>query len=158
MLIIKKLRLQRGWSQAELAEFSGLSVRTIQRIEKGETPGLESRKSLAAVFDLDAGDFQEENLMEDGLSVTPEEEKAMGEVRKLKGFYSHLITYVLVIAILFAVNLLADPGYIWAFWPALGWGLGILSHALGAGIFGGFSFFGPEWEKRQVEKKLGRKL
>ena len=34
-LLIQKLRLQRGWSQEQLAELTGLSVRTIQRIERG---------------------------------------------------------------------------------------------------------------------------
>ncbi|STT48732.1 DNA-binding protein [Klebsiella pneumoniae] len=36
---VKQLRLQRAWSQEQLAEMAGLSVRTIQRIENGETPG-----------------------------------------------------------------------------------------------------------------------
>lgn len=34
--MVKKLRLQRGWSQDHLSQLSGLSVRTIQRIEKGQ--------------------------------------------------------------------------------------------------------------------------
>ena len=46
-MIIRKLRLKRGWSQEQLAGMSGLSVRTIQRIERGQGPGLESLKSLA---------------------------------------------------------------------------------------------------------------
>jgi transcriptional regulator with XRE-family HTH domain len=33
---IKKIRLERHWSQEQLAEMSGLSIRTIQRIENGE--------------------------------------------------------------------------------------------------------------------------
>jgi transcriptional regulator with XRE-family HTH domain len=31
-MLVQKLRLQRGWSQQQLAELSGLKVRTIQRI------------------------------------------------------------------------------------------------------------------------------
>lgn len=34
-MIIRKLRLQRGWSQEHLSQISGLSSRTIQRIERG---------------------------------------------------------------------------------------------------------------------------
>ncbi len=56
-MIIRKLRLQRGWSQEQLAELSGLSIRTIQRIERGQKPGLESLKSLAAVFETSYADF-----------------------------------------------------------------------------------------------------
>lgn len=57
---VKELRLARGWSQAQLAELSGLSVRTIQRIENGTNPGLESLKGLAAVFGVDVGELQAE--------------------------------------------------------------------------------------------------
>ena len=156
MLIVRKLRLQRGWSQAELAQFSGLSVRTIQRIENGAKPGLETLKSLAAVFDMEASDFQTEaNDMEE-VGITSEERRALEQVRKLKGFYSHLTMYVLVIAGLFTINLLTVPEYIWAKWPAMGWGIGIIAHGLN--VRGRFLLFGPEWERRQVEKRLGRNL
>lgn len=50
---VRELRLARGWSQAQLAELSGLSVRTIQRIENGTHPGLESLNVLAKVFEID---------------------------------------------------------------------------------------------------------
>jgi len=50
-MIVKKLREQRNWSQEQLAIFSGLSVRTIQRIESGNKASLESLKSLASVFE-----------------------------------------------------------------------------------------------------------
>ncbi len=36
-MLVQKLRLQRGWSQEQLATVSGLSVRTIQRIERGQS-------------------------------------------------------------------------------------------------------------------------
>ncbi|MBU5881089.1 2TM domain-containing protein, partial [Vibrio cholerae] len=48
------------------------------------------------------------------------------------------------------------PDYIWAWWPMLGWGLGLASHAIN--LFQPFKLFGPEWERRQVEKRLGRRL
>ena len=54
---IKKMRLERHWSQDQLAEMSGLSIRTVQRIENGENAGLESLKSLAAVFDTNIDDY-----------------------------------------------------------------------------------------------------
>ncbi len=63
MMIIRKLRLQKGWSQEQLSQLSGLSVRTIQRIEQGQKPGLESLKSLAAVFEIDVSDLQMEPNM-----------------------------------------------------------------------------------------------
>ena len=57
---VKEHRLARGWSQAQLAELSGLSVRTIQRIENGANPGLETLRSLAAVFEVDVADLHAE--------------------------------------------------------------------------------------------------
>ena len=154
-MIVHKLRLQRGWSQEQLAEFSGLSVRTIQRIEKGQKASLESLKSLAAVFELQVSDLQE-TAMNSAKTLSTEEQAAFKSVQNLKAFYSHLITYVVVIILLFIINFISNPDYIWAVWPALGWGIGIISHGLRA--FEVFDVFSPEWEKKQIEKKLGRKL
>ena len=49
---LKSLRLDKGWSQEQLATISGLSHRTIQRAERGETPSLETLRALASSFDL----------------------------------------------------------------------------------------------------------
>jgi len=46
------------------------------------------------------------------------------------GFFFHFSAYVLVNAILIAVNLLLTPQKLWFFWPLLGWGIGILAHGL----------------------------
>lgn len=58
---VRELRLQKGWSQEQLAQLTGLSVRTIQRIEQGHSPGLESLKALAAVFDVQISDLNTNN-------------------------------------------------------------------------------------------------
>ncbi|KJF83079.1 helix-turn-helix domain-containing protein [Photobacterium angustum] len=155
-MIIRKLRLQRGWSQEQLSQLSGLSIRTIQRIEQGQKAGLESLKSLAAVFEIQVSDLQMEPPMNKEISITEDEKQAINYVKGIKGFYSNLTTYILVISALFVINYFTSPGYWWAVWPALGWGIGIVSHALSA--FEVLNIFGPEWEKKQVEKRLGRKL
>jgi transcriptional regulator with XRE-family HTH domain len=59
--MIKKIRISKGWSQEQLSQLSGLSVRTIQRIERGQNAGLESLKCIAAVFDIDVSRLQKEN-------------------------------------------------------------------------------------------------
>ena len=61
---LKKMRLERHWSQDQLAEMSGLSIRTIQRIENGENAGLESLKSLASVFEINITDSNKKEEME----------------------------------------------------------------------------------------------
>ncbi|WP_368923010.1 2TM domain-containing protein [Comamonas aquatica] len=163
---VQKLRLQRGWSQQQLAKLSGLSVRTIQRIENGSAASTESLKSLASVFEIDFSTLSSEPAMPDTPtptspsthtpSASQQEQLALLEVRKLKGFYLHLAQYVVVIAALCAINLLTTPHRLWFYWAALGWGIGILAHA--ATIFGWLPFLGVDWEKRQVEKRLGRPL
>ena len=45
------------------------------------------------------------------------------------GFRSHLMAYVVVNGGLVAINLLTSPGYFWAAWPMLGWGIGLAAHA-----------------------------
>ncbi|PXF32448.1 XRE family transcriptional regulator [Pokkaliibacter plantistimulans] len=170
-MIVRKLRLQRGWSQEQLAQLTGLSVRTIQRIERGQNPGLESLNALAAVFEVPLSQLQTESDMpthtsdsqptaDDAVSrdagLSPQEQQVMEQVRDIKGFYSHCIKYVLIISLLFVINLSTSPGYIWAWWPMLGWGVGLACHGLN--VFEVFQFFGPAWEKRQIEKRLGRKL
>lgn len=163
-MIVRKLRLQRGWSQEQLATMSGLSVRTVQRIERGQTPGLESLKALASVFEVELSQLQGNSDMNDTtqpqdnttLGVTREEKEAMVYVQNLKGFYGHLLSYVVVISALFVINLMSDPDYIWAKWPMLGWGIGLALH--GVRLFKLPTLLGPEWERRQIEKRLGRKL
>ncbi|WP_252107176.1 MULTISPECIES: 2TM domain-containing protein [unclassified Halomonas] len=155
-MIVKKLRLQRGWSQDQLSQLSGLSVRTVQRIEGGQKPGLESLKSLAAVFEIDVSDLEGVPDMNSEIHITNEEKAVIEKVKAIKDFYAHLISYVLVITLLFAINLMSGSSYMWAWWPAMGWGIGIISHGLSA--FEVLNLFGPEWEKKQIEKRLGRKL
>ncbi|MBL4673452.1 MAG: 2TM domain-containing protein [Arenicella sp.] len=155
-MIVRKLRLQRGWSQEQLAEMSGLSVRTIQRIERGKKAGLESLKSLAAVFDIELSNLYEDTQMKLEENMTWEEQRALEYVRDIKGFYSHLLTYCIVMPFIFAINYFVSPGYIWAWWSFFGWGIGIVSHGLS--VFEMFKFFDADWEKKQVEKRIGRKL
>lgn len=62
---IQQRRLEKGWSQEELARHSGLSTRTIQRIEGGQKAGLESLKCLAAVFETSISALMQEQTMSD---------------------------------------------------------------------------------------------
>lgn len=50
---IRQLRTDRGWTQQQLADICGLSLRTIQRVELQGIASLETTKSLAAAFELD---------------------------------------------------------------------------------------------------------
>lgn len=54
---VKSLRLQRGWTQQDLADFCTVSVRTIQRIEKEGAASLETTMALASVFEVEKERF-----------------------------------------------------------------------------------------------------
>ena len=156
-MLVRKLRLQRSWSQETLAEISGLSVRTIQRIERGGEPSLETRSALAAAFDVDADIFAKEVEMTPPATQTlsDDEREALEFVRDIKGFYSHLITYGVVISGLVILWMFQSTSYPWFLWPMFGWGIGILAHGLS--VFEFFKLFSPDWERRQVAKRLQRK-
>ena len=52
---LRELRLERGWSQEELADASGVSVRTIQRVEGGRPPGRATAAALARSLGTEPG-------------------------------------------------------------------------------------------------------
>ena len=68
-MIVRRLREKRNWSQEQLATMSGLSTRTIQRIESGNKASLESLKALASVFEIDISKLQEEIIVIDKTSA-----------------------------------------------------------------------------------------
>ena len=51
---VKQLRLDRSWSQEHLAEVSGLSLRTIQRVETEGSASLETRMAIASALGVPA--------------------------------------------------------------------------------------------------------
>ena len=180
-MMIQKLRLQRGWSQQQLAEMSGLSTRTIQRLENGSSASIESLKSLAAVFEVDFSTLQGDSAVNDNdLSGKPvdaplppepcpppghcrrlqrlsrEEIEALHHVRQLKRLYGGAMLFCIVIPLLAGVNWLTHPGNWWVLWVALVWGVVLLIRTVKT--VGWIPGLGPQWEREQVEKRLGRKL
>jgi len=53
----------------------------------------------------------------------------MKQVFLNRGFQIHLGVYIAVNSLLIVIDLMGSPGKIWFFWPLLGWGIGIVSHA-----------------------------
>jgi transcriptional regulator with XRE-family HTH domain len=157
-MLVQKLRLQHGWSQEQLAELSGVSVLTIQRIEQGKPASAESLKNLGAVLDVPFHDLKETNMNSSfaNATVSHEETLAFAKVRKLRGFYFHAVQYAVFIPVLAGISYFGGSDYPWAIWPAPGWSIGLLFHGLL--VHESIPFLGAEWERRQVEKHLGRKI
>jgi transcriptional regulator with XRE-family HTH domain len=91
-MIIRTLRKERGWSQEQLAEISGVSSRTIQRIERGGNAGLESLKCLAAVFETPITELQKDEPMNDKdkyADLSEEDLAALKYARFLKSYDDH---------------------------------------------------------------------
>ena len=92
---------------------------------------------------------------------TPEaeaQEEVVGRARRRAraevGFYTHVMSYLGVVAFLALVNLLTTR-YPWFIWPALGWGVGLFSHYMA--VFGGRlmreRFFEPAVEREVRREK-----
>ena len=54
---VRALREQKSWSQEHLASASGLSVRTVQRVELENVASAETRLALAAALDVPVAEF-----------------------------------------------------------------------------------------------------
>ncbi len=80
------------------------------------------------------------------------EQDVRERVKELKDFYGHLGVYVLVNVFLIIINLLTSPGFFWAIFPMLGWGIGLGGHAVG--LFGLFGIGGKAWEERKVRELM----
>jgi transcriptional regulator with XRE-family HTH domain len=147
-----------GRSQDQFAQLTGLNARTIQRIERGQKPSHESAKSLASVFEVDLSTFTlEDTTMNAGTNekgdLKHDEEQAIKYGKRMMEFYQGLLAYAICAMVFFAVFGFGNPVLYWVF---LGIGAGLVVQGLFA--YEVFRFSPPNWEKKIVEKKLGRKL
>ncbi len=79
-------------------------------------------------------------------------EKAQARVEEIKGFYSHLVFFIVVNIGLFLINLFTSSGIWWFYWPLLGWGIGLIIHAFHT--FGNFWFFSKDWEEKKIRQLI----
>lgn len=78
-----------------------------------------------------------------------EYKNAKRAVNEKLGFYTHLSVYLLVNLFFLILNL-KQGGFIWAIYPAAGWGIGLLFHGLSV-----FSFFNNQsWKQKQIYKEM----
>lgn len=89
----------------------------------------------------------------DQLSDEEKLERARQRVSEIKGFYGHLVIFIAVLAVLFAVDVTTGAGW-WVQWVFLGWGIGVLAHAFA--VFGSTPGFIARWEERKVREYLDK--
>ncbi len=77
-------------------------------------------------------------------------EKARKRVKELKSFYANLISYCTVIPFLTIINLITSPKDLWFYFPMLGWGIGLISHAFR--VFG----VGESWKERKIREIMDK--
>jgi phosphotransferase system glucose/maltose/N-acetylglucosamine-specific IIC component len=78
-------------------------------------------------------------------------EEAKKRVEDKKGFYTHLIVYVLVNIFLVIIWAVTTPGgYPWFIWPIIGWGVGLVFHFFATFVFNRKT----GWEERELEKEV----
>jgi transcriptional regulator with XRE-family HTH domain len=155
---IQERRREKGWSQEELARHSGLSTRTVQRIEGGQKAGLESLKCLAAVFETSISALMQEHKMNDTKkpnqsAISEFEREAMEHVQKLKAVRIHLMLFALIMPALYALNLFISPDYLWVVFVAIAWGSALI---LLFAIFAFSGLWGASWEQRQFKKRMSK--
>jgi hypothetical protein len=75
--------------------------------------------------------------------------KAKERVEAIKGFYGNLIAYCLVIPFLAWLNY-RTTDFPWVLFPALGWGIGVLTHGMEA--YGYNPLWGKNWEEKKIRE------
>ena len=150
---IRELRKQKFWSQDQLAQMSGLSIRTIQRIERDQKAGLESLKALSAVFDIEISELQREAVDAAGIVTAEQNDQVRKEayVEGVKGVYklAGLAIFSLISTFVFVVDDTTGWGFI---------GLMAVSWAVIIGVYtlNTFDLFGDEWKSKIWARKSQR--
>lgn len=78
--------------------------------------------------------------------------RAVERVEEIKGFYSSLIAYCIVIPFLIYINLKYVPQFHWFWFPIMGWGIGLIFQAFKAFAYN--PFLGRDWEERKIKEYM----
>lgn len=148
----RSLRLARAWSQEQLAELSGLSVRTVQRIENGDKPGLETLSALAAVFEVSVTDLSGPNAPADG-ALDHKIAEARIKIAEEGRFYRSVITAIVVCALLLVLNHFTAPASVWSLWVTGIWCALLVIRGMRTFVFRGLI---SRWQQKRLRQMLRR--
>lgn len=82
--------------------------------------------------------------------------RARARVAELQAFYVHLTVYIAVNVLLFAIDMIGNGSLDWAYWPAFGWGIGLVAHAVVT--FRAIPTIGDNWRERKIEELTAEEL
>ncbi|PRX54312.1 2TM domain-containing protein [Flagellimonas meridianipacifica] len=77
--------------------------------------------------------------------------RAKEQVECIKGFYSNLTAYAIVIPLLAYLNYMTSS-FPWIIFPAIGWGIGLVGHWMSA--YDKNPFLGKGWEQRKIKELM----
>ncbi len=80
--------------------------------------------------------------------------KAEKRLKQIKGFYAHLLWYIVIniILIVLIVNNDGSLSELGTYSTAFFWGIGIAFHAIG--VFGKNFIFSKKWEERKIQEYM----
>ena len=101
-----------------------------------------------------------ENFQEENVNSESKYESAYKQVKRIKGFYIHVLAYVFVNIFLIASSYYNDTWGIekfvrWeSFSTAFFWGIGLAAHGLS--VFGRNLFFNANWEEKKIKEFMDK--
>ena len=86
------------------------------------------------------------------LMVDESYERARRRVKEVKGFYNHLIVYIMVNIFLVIINVVVSPGIWWFYWVTIFWGIALIIQGLSLYVNRGV--FSKDWEDRKIKEYM----
>jgi transcriptional regulator with XRE-family HTH domain len=150
---IRQLRLEKGWSQEQLATIAGLSTRTVQRIENGEQASLETLTAIAAAMGLQIGDLHQPTQQDNSDNNNQAEQAIRRQVEAETRLLSMAVRFACIGLMLFAINWFTHPQYLWSLWAIGGMSIALVMRAtrtlLLRDVF-------SRWQQQRLAEKLRR--
>ena len=83
-------------------------------------------------------------------------QRAKSRVEAKIGFFIHLAVFIVVNVLLIIINVSTSTQYFWFKWPLMGWGIGLVFHALGVFVFSGGSIIKERLIEKEMQKQAAR--
>lgn len=150
---IRQLRLEKGWSQEQLATIAGLSTRTVQRIENGEQASLETLTAIAAAMGLQVSDLYLPTQQESAAPPDQAEQSIRRQVAAEAKLLSMALRFACIGLMLFAINWFTHPQYLWSLWAIGGMSFALIMRAMRTLLLRDFF---SRWQQQRLAEKLRR--